>query len=192
MARKPAKMYRQVKGQAYTRREYTGGVPNNRILRYNMGNRKVAEAGGFEVVVELTVDNAVQIRHTALEAARMVSNSTIRDASGDMGYALRVHKYPHNILRENKQATGAGADRVSQGMRLSFGKNVGTAARVKKNDVIISIQTSPEFYLAARDSLRKAGMKFPSPTTIRVKKGHEQLREMGSVSYTHLTLTTKA
>ena len=32
MARKPAKMYRQVKGQAYTRREYTGGVPNNRIL----------------------------------------------------------------------------------------------------------------------------------------------------------------
>ena len=48
MARKPAKMYRQVKGQAYTRREYTGGVPNNRILRYHMGNRKVAEAGGFE------------------------------------------------------------------------------------------------------------------------------------------------
>ena len=98
-----------------------------------------------------------------------------------MGYALRVHKYPHNILRENKQATGAGADRVSQGMRLSFGKNVGTAARVKKNDVIISVQTSPEFYLAARDSLRKAGMKFPSPTTIRVKKGHERLREMGLV-----------
>lgn len=181
MARKPAKMYRQVKGQAYTRREYTGGVPNNRILRYHMGNRKVAEAGGFEVVIELTVDNAVQIRHTALEAARMVSNSTIREASGEMGYALRVHKYPHNILRENKQATGAGADRVSQGMRLSFGKNVGTAARVKKNDVIISIQTTAEFYLAARDALRKAGMKFPSPTTIRVKKGHERLRELGLV-----------
>ena len=113
MARKPAKMYSQVKAQAYTRREYTGGVPNNRILRYHMGNRKVAEAGGFEVVLELTVDNAVQIRHTALEAARQVSNSTIREAAGDMGYALRVHKYPHNILRENKQATGAGADRVS-------------------------------------------------------------------------------
>ena len=70
-----------------------------------MGNRKVAEAGGFDVVLELTVDNAVQIRHTALEAARQVSNATIREASGDMGYALRVHKYPHNILRENKQAT---------------------------------------------------------------------------------------
>ena len=181
MARKPAKMYRQVKGQAYTRREYTGGVPNNRILRYHMGNRKVAEAGGFEVVLELTVDNVVQIRDTALEAARQVSNSTIRNAAGDMGYALRIHKYPHNILRENKQATGAGADRVSQGMRLSFGKNVGTAARVQKNDVIVSVQTTAEFYAAARDSLRKAGMKFPSPTTIHVKKGHERLGELGLV-----------
>jgi len=69
MARKPAKMYRQVKGQAYTRREYTGGVPNNRILRYLMGKRKVAEARGFEGGIELTVDNAVQIRDTTLEAA---------------------------------------------------------------------------------------------------------------------------
>ena len=181
MARKPAKMYRQVKGQAYTRREYTGGVPNNRILRYHMGNRKAAEAGEFEVVVNLTVDNAVQIRHTALEAARQVSNATIREASGELGYALRVHKYPHNILRENKQATGAGADRVSQGMRLSFGKNVGTAARVKKNDVIVSIHTSAEFYLVARNALRKAGMKFPSPTHIRVVRGEEHLRVKGLI-----------
>jgi len=146
-----------------------------------MGNRKAAEAGEFEVILELTVDNAVQIRHTALESARMVSNSTIREASGDMGYALRIHKYPHNILRENKQATGAGADRVSQGMRLSFGKNVGTAARVPKNDVVVSVHTSPEFYSEARDSLRKAGMKIPSPTTIRVKKGHEALRKLGLI-----------
>ena len=45
MARKPAKMYRQVKGQSFTRRKYTGGVPNNRILRFHMGNRTRAEAG---------------------------------------------------------------------------------------------------------------------------------------------------
>jgi len=146
-----------------------------------MGNRKAAEAGEFEVVVNLTVDNAVQIRHTALEAARQVSNATIREAAGELGYALRVHKYPHNILRENKQATGAGADRVSQGMRLSFGKNVGTAARVKKNDVIVSIHTSAEFYLDARNALRKAGMKFPSPTHIRVARGEEHLRVKGLI-----------
>ena len=78
MARKPAKMYRQVKGQSFTRRKYTGGVPNNRILRFHMGNRTRAEAGGFPVILHLTVNNACQIRHTALEAARMISNSRIR------------------------------------------------------------------------------------------------------------------
>ena len=176
MARKPAKMYRQIKGQSFTRREYSGGVPNNRILRYHMGNRKKSEAGGFEVVLKLYADNACQIRDSALEAARQVANSTVRDSATAQGYALRMHTYPHQILRENKQATGAGADRVSQGMRLSYGKNVGTAARVQKNQTLISIKTEREHYLAAREALRKARCKFPTPCTIKVVEGAEHLK----------------
>tara|TARA_B100001971_G_scaffold2807_1_gene2303 strand:- start:1887 stop:2426 length:540 start_codon:yes stop_codon:yes gene_type:complete len=176
MARKPGSMYRQIKGQAYTRREYSGGVPNNRILRYFMGDRKMAEAGQFEVIVELSADNACQVRDTALEAARQVANATIRKSAGDMGYALRMHTYPHQILRENKQATGAGADRVSLGMRQSFGKNVGTAARVQPGQTLVSIQTSPEHYLVARDALRKASCKFPTPCTAKIVKGAEHLK----------------
>ena len=176
MARKPAKMYRRIKGQAYTRRKYTGGVPNNRIMRFHMGNRKAAEADEFPVVLELVVDESCQIRHTALEAARQVSNATIRAAAGPEGYALRIKVYPHHILRENKQATGAGADRVSQGMRCSFGKNVGTAARVLRGQRVISVHTNPEHYDAARDSLRKASCKFPTPCSVKVVKGAEQLK----------------
>tara|TARA_Y100001934_G_C12141493_1_gene672756 strand:+ start:280 stop:714 length:435 start_codon:yes stop_codon:yes gene_type:complete len=141
-----------------------------------MGNRKRAETGGFPVTLQLSADNACQIRDSALEAARQVANSTIRETAGPMGYALRMHTYPHQILRENKQATGAGADRVSQGMRLSFGKNVGTAARVQKGQIVISIKTEPEGYAAARDALRKAGCKFPTPCTIKVTQGSEHLK----------------
>tara|TARA_B100000131_G_scaffold256222_1_gene250927 strand:- start:1989 stop:2423 length:435 start_codon:yes stop_codon:yes gene_type:complete len=141
-----------------------------------MGNRKRAETGGFPVTLQLSADNACQIRDSALEAARQVANSTIRESAGAMGYALRMHTYPHQILRENKQATGAGADRVSQGMRLSFGKNVGTAARVQKGQIVISIKTEPEGYAAARDALRKAGCKFPTPCTIKVTQGSEHLK----------------
>ena len=101
MARKPASMYRRLKGPAYTRRKYIGGVPNNRILAFHSGNRRAAETGGFPVVLELLADNDCQIRHTALEAARVISNSTIRTAAGMQGYALRVHTYPHHVLREN-------------------------------------------------------------------------------------------
>ena len=88
MARKPAKMYRRLKGQAYTRRKYTGGVPNNRIMRFHMGNRKAAEADEFPVVLNMSVDESCQVRHTALEAARVISNATIRDVAGQDGYCL--------------------------------------------------------------------------------------------------------
>ena len=49
MARKPASMYRRLKGPAYTRRKYIGGVPNNRILAYHSGNRRAAETGGSQL-----------------------------------------------------------------------------------------------------------------------------------------------
>ena len=119
-----------------------------------MGNRKVTEAGDFPVVIELTSDNACQIRDTALEALEQVANSTIRSSAGADGYALRIHVYPHQILRENKQATGAGADRVSQGMRQAFGKNVGTVARVLRGQTIVSIHMNPENYDAAKEALQ--------------------------------------
>ncbi len=176
MARKPAKMYRQIKGPAFTRRKYTGGVPNNRIMRYHLGNRRASEMGDFQVAIELTADESCQIRHTALEAARQASNSTIRNKAGELNYALRIHVYPHHILRENKQATGAGADRVSQGMRCSYGKNVGTAARVKRGQTVISINTKPEFFVHAKNALRKASMKFPTPCSMVITKGSEHLK----------------
>ena len=176
IARKPASMYRRLKGPAYTRRKYIGGVPNNRIQSYHAGNRVAAETGQFKVIMELRADNSCQIRHTALEAARVISNSTIRKIAGTDGYALRVHTFPHHILRENKQATGAGADRVSQGMRCAFGKNVGTAARVKRGQRVMSLQINPEHYTVARDALRKASMKFPTPCTVRLIQGHEHLK----------------
>ena len=176
MARKPAKMYRRLKGPAYTRRKYMGGVPNNRILNFYAGNRRAAETGEFLMELNLFADESCQIRHTALEAARVISNATIRNAAGAMNYALRIHTYPHHVLRENKQATGAGADRVSQGMRCAFGKNVGTAARVKRGQRVISLQFTPEHYLVAKDALRKASMKFPTPCTTNLIRGHEHVK----------------
>jgi len=176
MARKPASMYRRLKGPAYTRRKYIGGVPNNRILNFYAGNRRAAETGEFLMELNLIADESCQIRHTALEAARVISNSTIRKVAGAQNYALRIHTYPHHILRENKQATGAGADRVSQGMRCAFGKNVGTAARVKRGQRIISIQFTPSDYLVAKDALRKASMKFPTPCTTKLVRGHEHIK----------------
>jgi len=118
-------MYRRVVGQAYTRREYMGGVPHDRIVQYNMGDAK----GKFDVEVQLLAKELCQIRHSALEAGRVAAGRVLLKG-GTTNFHFRVNVYPHHVLRENKVATGAGADRISQGMRRAFGKAIGTAARV--------------------------------------------------------------
>ncbi len=169
MSRKPNCMYRQIRGQAYTRRKYMGGVPHNRIMQFETGNK----SGKFPIELTLLGKELCQIRHTALEAARIAANRELSKNAGTQNYHLKIRIYPHNVLRENKQATGAGADRVSDGMRGAFGKCVGTAARVRQNQKLITIRTNKASFLVAKDALRKAGMKLPTPVRIVVDKGEE-------------------
>ncbi len=169
MARKPAVMYREIKGQANTRKKYMGGVPASRITQFDMGNTK----GEFPVVLTLRVENRVQIRHTALEAGRIAANRALNKEVGVANYHLRVRAFPHIVLRENKLATGAGADRVSSGMRHAFGKNVGTAARLERNQAILTVRTTPAGLNTAKLALWKASMKFPTPCYVDVEQGQE-------------------
>ena len=120
MARKPNRMYRHVKGPNNTRREYMGGIPASRITQFDLG---LKDNSKFTQALTLVVKESVQIRHNALEAARIAANKYIQKRAGAKGYHLKVRVFPHHILRENKQATGAGADRISQGMRSAFGKS---------------------------------------------------------------------
>jgi large subunit ribosomal protein L10e len=87
-----------------------------------------------------------------------------------MNYRLKLRVYPHHVLRENKQATGAGADRVSEGMRLAFGKAVGTAARVMPGQEVFSVYTTPQFLDKAKEALRSGSHKLPSPTRIIIRE----------------------
>jgi large subunit ribosomal protein L10e len=162
MARKPGSMYRYVRGQLSTRKEYMGGIPASRLTQFVLGNRTAS----FPVTLSLIAVEQCQVRHNALESARISANRFMEKNAGSVNYRLRIRVYPHVVLRENKQATGAGADRVSQGMRASFGKIVSIAARVKPNQTIIDIETTAPFVKTAKESLRKAGMKIPSPCRV--------------------------
>ena len=167
--RKPARMYRRIKSQSYTRRKYMGGVPHSRIAQFEMGNKKIKN--DFPIEMHLIVDHPVAIRHTALEAARIACNRTIQKKAGTTGYFFKVRIFPHEVLRENKMATGAGADRISSGMRNAFGKAVGTAARVNSNQVIMTLHVNQVNFHDAKTALWKAGLKLPSTYRIEVVKG---------------------
>ena len=55
-------------------------------------------------------------------------------------------------------------------MRKSYGKPVGTAARVKEGQKIISIWTTPENIENAKTALKRATAKLPTPCRIEVTK----------------------
>jgi len=157
-------MYREIRGQAYTRKEYMGGIPQNRIGQWDIGDLRTK----FPVKLHLIAEEQCQIRHIALEAARISANRYISKKAGN-SYHLKLRLFPHNVLRENKIATGAGADRISEGMRAAFGGAVGLAARVQPGTKILSIETTPEHVAEAKIALRKAGVKLPTPWRIMIE-----------------------
>jgi large subunit ribosomal protein L10e len=163
MARKPNRMYRHIRGPNNTRKEYMGGIPASRITQFDLGFKDNAK---FSNGLTLVVKESVQIRHNALEAARIAANKYIQKRAGARNYHLKIRVYPHHVLRENKQATGAGADRISQGMRASFGKAVSSASRVHGGQKIMSLYFDKPYYQSAKIALWKASQKLPSPCSI--------------------------
>ncbi|MCU4139390.1 MAG: 50S ribosomal protein L16 [Candidatus Methanospirare jalkutatii] len=168
MARKPARMYRRLE-RPYVRREYMRGVPGSKIRIFDMGNPK----GDFAVCVSLVAEEACQIRHSALEAARISANKLLMKRVGRNNFYMKIRVFPHHVLREHKLAVGAGADRISSGMRRAFGRPVGTAARVKAGQRIMSVSVNPENYEFAKEALKRASYKLPTPCRIVVEKGAE-------------------
>jgi len=99
---------------------------------------------------------------------RITAVRALDTALGRENYHLKVRVYPHHVLRQNKQASGAGADRVSMGMRLAFGKAIGTAARVAAGQTILTVRVTEKGVVAAKEAMRKAYNKVASPCHIDI------------------------
>ncbi|MBU2559414.1 50S ribosomal protein L16 [archaeon] len=174
MGDRPGRVYRDAKNRLYTRKEYMRSTPQSKITIFDMGDLKNAD--NFEVQLSLVAREKGQITHNALEASRISSNRYIQKHLGPAAYVLKCRVYPHIVLRENKMASGAGADRISDGMRLSFGKAISLAANVKEEQKLITIGTSASNFQVAKDALKRASHKLPMPCRISVDKGKEILK----------------
>lgn len=158
--------YRSPSGQAYTRMKYIHGSPNPKVSKFNMGDLSTH----FARQVHLNARERVQIRHNALEAARVSANKVLFDKYGETGYRLQLRVYPHVVLRENKMIATAGADRLQEGMRRAFGKPTGRAARVDNGQSILTVYVPADGVETATKALETAGTKLPMRTRIVVEE----------------------
>ncbi len=158
--------YRQIKGQPYTRLKYIHGSPPPKISKFMMGDTK----SHFENKFSLVAQGPVQIRHNALEAARVAANKVLFDVLGEVGYKIHLRVYPHVILRENRMIATAGADRLQEGMRRAFGKPTGRAARIGYGQPILDIYVNENAIATAKEALRVASTKLPVACIISQEK----------------------
>ena len=155
--------YRETRGMPYVRREYISGKPQLKIARFSSGQSKV----DYDYKLELIVSEKMQIRHNALEAARLAANKTMSQA-GDMSFFSRLTVFPHVVLRENKMIATAGADRLQEGMRRAFGKATGLAARVMPDQSIFEAYVSKASLQLAKRGFKVASSKLGCPTTVKI------------------------
>lgn len=161
--------YRETRGMPYVRREYIAGKPQMKIARFSSG----LAANNYDYKLELIATEKLQIRHNALEAARLAANKRMAQG-GETSFFSMLRIYPHVILRENKMIATAGADRLQEGMRRAFGKSTGLAARIRPGQVILEAYITDANLNLAKDGFKMAASKIGRPTTMRITPLKEQ------------------
>jgi large subunit ribosomal protein L10e len=171
-----ASSYSKKKVRPYTRKSgkrkkaFIKTVPASKIVKFQMGSSADFRKGKHKYLVRFVCSEKVQIRDNALEACRTLLNKHLdKHIQGQYFFAIKV--YPHHILRENKTAAGAGADRLSSGMKHSFGVTMGRAAIVNPGTEVFFISVSNERTArVAREAISKAKPKIPCKGRVVTEK----------------------
>ncbi|MFP3143782.1 MAG: 50S ribosomal protein L16 [Caldisphaera sp.] len=164
MPMRPGRCYSHITSQPYTRKEYIHGAPPPKITKFEMGNKEMLR--NYEVKLDLISLEIGQIRSNALEATRVMTSKYLSTEVGDANYYMRIPKYPHQVIRENKMMAFAGADRLQDGMRLSFGTPIGVAAIVHSGDKLIEVWGKKSDIEKIKEALRRGASKLPLKTRI--------------------------
>lgn len=165
--------YRKVE-RPYTRwsksrkKAFVKSRPGKKVIKYDMGDIK----GGheqFPLHLTLVTRDTAQLRTNSIEASRITGLKRLERKLGRSGFYFRIRAVPHQMVRENPLAAGAGADRLSTGMKHSFGKIIGTSCQVHEGKVIYDLFMKKEDELFGRDTLKRMSKKLTIKTMIKAE-----------------------
>ena len=151
-------------------KNFIKSTPQSKLVKFNMGDTKGHKLKKYDTLIKVVSEEKLQIRDNALEATRQsIQRKLDKNIPGQ--YYFRIKVFPHHMLRENKMLTGAGSDRMQTGMQKSFGKTIGRAAIINKNQEIVGVETTGDKQIKFVKSVFKAiKSKLPGKIEIRVEK----------------------
>ncbi len=161
--------YRRLE-RSYTRRSkykssaYIKSFPPHKISKFEMGDKHKT----YKYKVSLVSRDSLQLRHNAIESARMVVNRRLQTGLG-MEFFLAVNVYPHHGLRENRMLGGAHADRLQTGMAHSFGKVINSCAQVKKGKTLFTAFVNDNGLELAKEALKAANPRLPGRCFVEIE-----------------------
>jgi len=157
-------MPKRSRSMSYTRQEYVHSKPPTRVTRFTIGETSL----DYEYKVNLVAPYSKEISGKALESARITANKVIEADTGQQ-FLLKVLTYPHEITRAHRFMGFAGADRLSQGMRRSFGKPTERTAMIRADQQILAIYAMESGVETAKKALMRASKKLPLPCRVEVE-----------------------
>lgn len=170
MGLRPGRCYRGMDKPAWTRYSRSKpksskikAMPPKHLHHFIMG--KKGYMGNMEIALIAKED--VQVRDNSIESARTAVNKDLETQITN-DYCYRIFMFPHQILRENKMITGAGADRLQRGMAKAFGKPAGRAARVRRGKKVMSIITNPKNKNIVIGAMKKGKQKLMGQYEIEI------------------------
>lgn len=145
------------------RKEYVRGGADPKIRLYDVGNRK-KKLADYDVVLGMLSRLPRRYSHLTMEAIRISVNRRLADNAGKEAFHMRVCLHPYMTYREHAMMAFAGADRLSSGMRQSFGRPVGRCVPCKANQLIMMIGVDMKDVELCKEAMRIAGTKVTGGT----------------------------
>ena len=136
-------------------KSYVPTIPAGKMHQFIMGETH----GSFDTTLKLVAKSSAQVRDNAMEASRIVATNFL-EKKLPKSYLIQYLLYPHQIIREKPIAQGAGADRYSRGMKLSFGKPTSRAVQLHQDQAMVALHINKANLEIGKIALKKAALKL--------------------------------
>jgi len=149
-----ADVFRKPKHMLSTRGQYIRRRPDSAIVKFSMGER----SGAYTHVLSLFPKNRIQVRGSAIEAARVSLAKDLEELIPKL-YFVNIRVQAHIYLRKRQQMFGPQADRLGQSKE--YGSVTDKVVLLSPEKPIFDVYTAESNIAIVKDALKSAGKKLP-------------------------------